>query len=82
MTSGSVLQSQVIQRAWEDPDFKAQLLKNPKAAIQEVLGVILPDHIKVTTIEENTNELFLVLPPKPSDVIKSDDIQPKVIWGE
>ncbi|WMT42091.1 NHLP leader peptide family RiPP precursor [Paenibacillus sp. D2_2] len=82
MTSGSVLQNQVIQRAWEDPDFKAQLLKNPKAAIQEVLGVILPDHIKVTTVEENSNELFLVLPPKPTDVIKAEDIQPQVMWGE
>ncbi|NWL89910.1 NHLP leader peptide family natural product precursor [Paenibacillus sp. 79R4] len=82
MTSGSVLQSQVIQRAWQDPDFKAQLLKNPKAAIQEVLGVILPDHIKVTTVEENSNELFLVLPPKPSDVMKSDNVKPQVMWGE
>lgn len=81
MTSGSVLQSQVIQRAWQDPDFKARLLSNPKAAIQEVLGVILPDHIKVTTVEEKSNELYFVLPPEPSDVMQSDEIKPNAVWG-
>ncbi|WP_019635991.1 NHLP leader peptide family RiPP precursor [Paenibacillus fonticola] len=78
-TSGALLQTQVIQKAWQDPSFKAKLLADPKAAIQEALGVIIPDHIKVKTVEENSDEFYLVLPPNPSDVIKSD-IKPNVAW--
>ncbi|GGH12568.1 NHLP leader peptide family RiPP precursor [Paenibacillus segetis] len=80
MTSGASLQSQVIQRAWQDPSFKAKLLTNPKAAIQEALGVILPDHITIKAVEENSDEFYLVLPPNPSGVIKAD-VEPKAIWG-
>lgn len=59
MTSGALLQSQVIEKAWQDPSFKSKLLSDPKAAIQEALGVVLPDHIKVNIVEENTDEFFL-----------------------
>ncbi|GIP60068.1 NHLP leader peptide family RiPP precursor [Paenibacillus woosongensis] len=79
-TSGALLQTQIIQKAWQDPSFKAKLLADPKAAIQEALGVIIPDHIKVKAVEENSDEFYLVLPPNPSEVIKSD-IKPNAVWG-
>lgn len=78
-TSGALLQTQIIQKAWQDPSFKAKLLADPKAAIQEALGVIIPDHIKIKTVEENSDEFYLVLPPNPSEVIKSD-IKPNAVW--
>ncbi|MGG4554327.1 NHLP leader peptide family RiPP precursor [Paenibacillus sp. FSL W8-0186] len=78
-TSGALLQTQIIQKAWQDPSFKAKLLADPKAAIQEALGVIIPDHIKVKAVEENSDEFYLVLPPNPSEVIKSD-IKPNAVW--
>ncbi|WHX48227.1 NHLP leader peptide family RiPP precursor [Paenibacillus woosongensis] len=79
-TSGALLQTQIIQKAWQDPSFKAKLLADPKAAIQEALGVIIPDHIQVKTVEEHSDEFYLVLPPNPSDVIKSD-IKPNAVWS-
>ncbi|WP_110931583.1 NHLP leader peptide family RiPP precursor [Paenibacillus bouchesdurhonensis] len=79
-TSGALLQTQIIQKAWQDPSFKAKLLADPKAAIQEALGVTIPDHIKVKTVEESSDEFYLVLPPNPSDVIKSD-IKPNAVWS-
>lgn len=79
-TSGALLQTQIIQKAWQDPSFKAKLLADPKAAIQEALGVIIPDHIKVKAVEESSDEFYLVLPPNPSEVIKSD-IKPNAVWG-
>ncbi|WP_055105737.1 NHLP leader peptide family RiPP precursor [Paenibacillus ihumii] len=78
-TSGALLQTQIIQKAWQDPSFKAKLLADPKAAIQEALGVIIPDHIKVKAVEESSDEFYLVLPPNPSEVIKSD-IKPNAVW--
>lgn len=79
-TSGALLQTQIIQKAWQDPSFKAKLLADPKAAIQEALGVIIPDHIKVKTVEESSDEFYLVLPPNPSEIIKSD-FKPNAVWG-
>lgn len=81
MTTGALIQSQVIEKAWQDPSFKAKLLSNPKEAIQEALGVTLPEHIKIKAVEENSDEFYVVLPPSPSKAIKSD-IKPQFIWGE
>lgn len=72
MSTGAILQNQVIQKAWRDPSFKSKLISNPKAAIQEALGITLPDHVNIRTVEENSNELILVIPPNPSKVVKSD----------
>ncbi|WP_436756461.1 NHLP leader peptide family RiPP precursor, partial [Streptomyces sp. URMC 124] len=60
MTTEAIFQTQLIQKAWEDPSFKAKLVRDPKSAIQEVLGVRIPDHIEVRTLEEQPNELYLV----------------------
>ena len=79
MTSGALFQSQVVEKAWQDPSFKAKLLANPKAAIQEALGVTLPDHIKIKTVEESTDEFYVVLPPSPENVVKSE-VKPAGVW--
>ncbi|WP_059051205.1 NHLP leader peptide family RiPP precursor [Paenibacillus senegalimassiliensis] len=79
MTSGALFQSQVVEKAWQDPSFKAKLLANPKAAIQEALGVTLPDHIKVKTVEESADEFYVVLPPNPEKVVKSE-VKPAGMW--
>lgn len=79
MSTEAIFQTQLIQKAWEDPSFKAKLLSDPKAAIKEALGVLLPDHIQVRTVEEKADELFLVIPPNPSGVIKSE-AKERAIW--
>ncbi|WP_054956249.1 NHLP leader peptide family RiPP precursor [Paenibacillus dakarensis] len=79
MTTEAIFQTQLIQKAWEDPAFKAKLLRDPKSAIKEVFGVWIPDHIQVKTVEEQSNELYLVIPPNPSGVIKSE-AKEKAVW--
>lgn len=70
--SEAVLRNQVIQKAWEDPSFKQRLLADPKAALQEALGVIIPDSVTLKAVEEGSNEFYLVIPPSPSaDVLKA-----------
>jgi hypothetical protein len=69
MTSGGnspeQAQQQVIDRATSDPDFRSQLLEDPKAAISEHLGIALPAGITVRAIEEQPGEVVLVLPARP-----------------
>ncbi|WP_138494685.1 NHLP leader peptide family RiPP precursor [Paenibacillus pinistramenti] len=80
MSTGVLLQSQLIQKAWQDPTFKNKLLSDPKGAIQEFLGFSLPDHISVRTVEEHPDEFYLVLPPSPSSIVQ-DEVQPQAMWN-
>lgn len=78
--SDAILRNQVIQKAWEDPGFKQRLLSNPKSAIQEALGIIIPDNVTLKAVEEGTSEFYLVIPPSPaSDVLKTD-VKPLGSW--
>lgn len=78
--SVAVLKNQVIQKAWEDAAFKQRLLTDPKAALQEVLGISLPDNITLKTVEEGSNEFYLVIPPSPSSGVMKTDITPLGSW--
>ena len=80
LSTEAVLRSQVIERAWIDPEFKQKLLSDPKTAIMEALGIVLPESFKVRTVEEGSDEFYLVLPSAPSNVIKSD-VTPLASWS-
>jgi hypothetical protein len=56
------LKAQLIARAWHDPDFKRQLLANPKAAIEQEFGIELPAELEVTAVEDTPAHLHLVVP--------------------
>jgi hypothetical protein len=66
MTQQALLQTQVINKAWEDSSFKELLLTDPKKAIKDALGITIPEHIKLRTVEESSDEFYLVLPSSPS----------------
>lgn len=80
MSSQAIFHNQVIQKAWEDPGFLELLKTNPKQALQEVMGISFPEHIKLTTIEETPSELYLIIPPKPSEVVPSARLKPEAAW--
>lgn len=78
MAINELLQTQVIQKAWEDPEFRERLLHDPKAVIQEMLGIQLPEHIQLKTLEETPDQIYLVLPPNPSGVLSA--VRPQARW--
>ncbi|WP_379154378.1 NHLP leader peptide family RiPP precursor [Paenibacillus sp. sgz5001063] len=78
--SEAVLRNQVIQKAWEDPGFKQRLLTDPKAALQEALGIQLPDDITLKTVEEGSNEFYLVIPPSPASGVMKTDFTTLSTW--
>lgn len=78
--SEAILTNQVIQKAWEDPGFKQRLLKDPKAALKEVLGIQLPEEITLKAVEEGSNEFYLVIPPNPSSGVLKADVKPLGSW--
>ncbi|KUP21615.1 NHLP leader peptide family RiPP precursor [Paenibacillus sp. DMB5] len=80
MVSEAIFKNQVIQKAWEDPGFKAKLLTDPKEALREALGINLPDHITLKTVEEGSNEFYLVIPPNPSSGVMKTDVTTLGSW--
>ena len=57
--------AKTIARAWKDPQFKAKLLKNPKAALEE-MGVKLDPKMQVKVVEDSQNSVTFVLPSQPT----------------
>jgi hypothetical protein len=70
MLSGqALLRTKVIERAWVDPEFKQQLLSDPKSALKAVLGISIPENIEIKAVDEKENQLYLVIPPNPAKVL-------------
>ncbi len=74
MSATQTLKDQIIQKAWEDAEFKKQLLANPKAAVKEAFGVDVPDNIEVEVVEESANKFYLVLPQNPAEVKDNNNV--------
>jgi hypothetical protein len=79
MLTEEVLKIKIIQKAWEDPQFKAVLLSDPKSAIQEAFGVLIPETIKIEAVEEKLNQFYLVIPANPAEMI-DDTAEPNARW--
>jgi len=63
--------NQIIAKCRSDQYFKQKLLADPKSALKAE-GVILPDSVSVTVLE-NTDKVFhLVIPADPTDLSDAD----------
>lgn len=73
--------SEVIAKALKDPAFKAELLKNPAAAIEKAAGVKIPAGVTVKVVEDSATTVHLVLPAAASKGALSDSDLGKVAGG-
>ena len=58
----SEAESRIIQRSIEDDAFRQQLLADPKGAVEQEIGTRLPEEVRVVTVEETSDTIYLVLP--------------------
>ena len=63
MKTAQEMEKTVIGKANEDADFRARLLSNPKDAIQQAVGVTVPEGFTIKVHEEDSMTAHLVLPP-------------------
>ena len=66
MKTYAELRADVLEMAMKDQDFRARLLADPKAAVQEATGLALPDSVTILVHEETSSVGHLVLPPSGS----------------
>jgi hypothetical protein len=65
----------IVAKALQDDGYRAELLANPKYAIQQEFGKELPLGLDVRVVEESANVIYLVLPPKPVVELSDADLQ-------
>jgi hypothetical protein len=70
------LPTNVIARAWSDPDFKARLLSDPHAALAE-FGLKVDDGTEVKVVENmpGTKHVVLPMPPKNVSELSSEELE-------
>ena len=63
METANEMRARVVEKAVADDGFRAQLMADPKAALQDALGVSIPDGFRVEVHEEGADVAHLVIPP-------------------
>jgi len=58
----SEIERRPVARGLEDESFRQELLADPKGALEQELGIRLPDEVQVRTVEETADTIYLVLP--------------------
>ena len=56
------MQSKLIAKAQAEPEFRAQLVADPKAAIEGLCGLEIPDALNIEVYEDSATTFHLVLP--------------------
>lgn len=56
------LNAAVVNKALQDPTFRAALLADPKAALEKALGTSLPPGVVLKAVEASPTEFTIVLP--------------------
>ncbi len=60
------IEAHMIAQAWKDDAYKQELLSNSKAVIEREFGVQLPAKVNVHVMEEDSTNLYFVLPSRPN----------------
>ncbi|HEX5848023.1 MAG TPA: NHLP leader peptide family RiPP precursor [Rubrobacter sp.] len=63
-TGRQEMERRIVERSLQDEDFRRRLLEDPKATVEEELGVRLPDEVGIVTLEETADTIYLALPSR------------------
>jgi hypothetical protein len=76
------LEVALVEKCWKDPEFKKQILSDPKGMLERLVGKKLPGDVKIFVHEENAETLHFSLPPTPTNATElSDEDLEKVAGG-
>jgi hypothetical protein len=76
------LETALIEKCWKDPDFKKQVISDPKGMLEGHIGQKLPAPLKIFIHEEDAHTVHFSIPPAPSNLTElSDEELEKVAGG-
>jgi hypothetical protein len=56
------MERRLIEKSVEDESFRQRLIEDPKGAVEQELGTRLPEEVRVVSVEESADTIYLVLP--------------------
>jgi len=56
------VERRLVERSLRDEDFRQRLLADPKAVVEEELGIQLPAQVQIRVVEETADTIYLALP--------------------
>lgn len=62
----------IVNRAWTDEGFAAQLRKDPRKAVIEMLGVQIPDDLKLQIFEEDEKTMWVPIHAHPTNFTQDE----------
>ena len=75
------LRTALIEKCWKDPDFKAQVVADPKGMYEKATGRKLPANVKIFIHEEDANTIHFALPPAPERSTELSDEELERVAG-
>ena len=73
------IERRLIERSLQDEDFRRRLLADPRATVEQELGMPLPEEVTIQAVEETADTIYLVLPNSPagagSEEISDQDLE-------
>ncbi len=76
------LETALIEKCWKDPEFRKQVVSDPKSLFEKFTGQKLPTDMKIVIHEEDANTLHFSIPPAPANLSElSDEDLEKVAGG-
>jgi len=80
----SQIQEKLARRAWENPEFEAEFMADPKGTFEKYTGQKLPPELKIHAHYNSPDEIHFVLPRRPehvADELTDEDLE-RVAGGE
>ncbi len=65
MTTAEEMRRKLTEKAFEDLDFRQQLMADPKAVIHQEFGIEVPDSLNIHVHQSDKNTFHLALPAGP-----------------
>ena len=65
MRSGDQMLQQITEKSAIDPEFRSQLMSDPKTAICEELDITMPDSMQIVVHQSDMQTVHVALPPDP-----------------
>jgi hypothetical protein len=67
------LETVLIEKCWKDPEFKKQVVSDPKGMLEKHTGQKLPPQLNIFIHEEDANTLHFSIPPAPANLNELSD---------
>ena len=73
-TGRAEMERRLIEKSLLDDAFRQRLLEDPKATVEEELGTRLPEQVRVVTVVETADTIYLVLPFRSTDAREASEL--------